>query len=192
MVEENASFLVDLNQLDHVDDIKADDCGHWIHNGRKTTKVAVWISKGTVTKVVATIKISKVHQMKTANYIHLFVYTMFTTLTVISSELIIFMVSCNFLKQSVNLHFIADDQRVCQDHCLVCYTFDNEPHSIKPRTHGNSKSDRAYVRTMRSTVEKMSSSKSTSIKETLTEVIDSVGGWLTLEVLVHFLKVFSK
>ena len=46
LVEENASFLVDLNQLGHIDDIKSDDCGHWIHNGRKTTKVAVWISKG--------------------------------------------------------------------------------------------------------------------------------------------------
>ena len=28
LVEENASFLIDINQLSHVDDIKADDCGH--------------------------------------------------------------------------------------------------------------------------------------------------------------------
>ena len=53
LVEENVSFLVDINQLSHVDDIKADDCGHWIHNGRKTTKVAVWTSKGAITKVVS-------------------------------------------------------------------------------------------------------------------------------------------
>ena len=59
LVEENASFLVDLNQLGHVDDIKSDDCGHWVHNGRKTTKVAVWISKGSITKVASTSKNSK-------------------------------------------------------------------------------------------------------------------------------------
>lgn len=56
LVEENASFL---NQLSHVDDSKADDCGHWIHNRRKTTKVAVWTSKGAITKVVSINKNSK-------------------------------------------------------------------------------------------------------------------------------------
>ena len=61
MVEENASFLIDISQLSHVDDIKADDCGHWIHNGRKTTKVAVWISKGAITKVVSTNKNSDIY-----------------------------------------------------------------------------------------------------------------------------------
>ena len=45
-----------LFQLGHVDDIKSDGCGHWIHNGRKTTKFAVWISKGSITKVVSTSK----------------------------------------------------------------------------------------------------------------------------------------
>ena len=77
-----------------------------------------------------------------------------------------------------NLNFIflvTDDQRVRQNHCLVCYAFDNKPHSIKPRPHGNSKSDRSYVRTMKSTTEKMSSSKCISINDTLTEVIDSTG-----------------
>ena len=39
-VEENASFVVDLNKLVH--DIKSDDCGKWKHNGRKTIKEAVW------------------------------------------------------------------------------------------------------------------------------------------------------
>lgn len=55
-VEENASFLVDLDKLAHVDDIKSDDCGHWKHNGRKTMKVAVWNNKSKITKVVSTSK----------------------------------------------------------------------------------------------------------------------------------------
>lgn len=55
-VECNATFLVDLSKLDHADDIKADDCGHWIHNGRKTTKVVVWKSNEVVTRVVSTAK----------------------------------------------------------------------------------------------------------------------------------------
>lgn len=36
-VEENASFLVDLDKLDHVDDIKSDDCGHWEKNNKSSS-----------------------------------------------------------------------------------------------------------------------------------------------------------
>ena len=35
-------------------DIKADDCGHWIHNGKKTTKIAVWKHGNVISKVVST------------------------------------------------------------------------------------------------------------------------------------------
>jgi len=52
-VQDNSSFVVDLSQLAHVDDIKSDDCGHWIHNGKKTTAVAVWKQGSHVTKVVS-------------------------------------------------------------------------------------------------------------------------------------------
>ena len=58
-VESNATFVVNLSKLDHADDIKADDCGHWIHNGRKTTKVVVWKSNSVVTGVVSTSKSKK-------------------------------------------------------------------------------------------------------------------------------------
>lgn len=54
MVEDNSSFVVDLSKLAHADDIKADDCGHWIHNGKKTTKVAVWKHRNEISKVVST------------------------------------------------------------------------------------------------------------------------------------------
>ena len=37
MVEENATFVVDLSKLVNADDIKADDCGQWKHMGKKTT-----------------------------------------------------------------------------------------------------------------------------------------------------------
>lgn len=53
LIEKDASFLIDLSKLDHVDDVKADDCGQWKHNGRKTTKVAVWTRKDKITKVVS-------------------------------------------------------------------------------------------------------------------------------------------
>ena len=54
LVEDNLCFVVDLSKLAHVDDIKADDCGHWIHNGKKTTKVAVWKHGNVISKVVST------------------------------------------------------------------------------------------------------------------------------------------
>ena len=55
-VESNATFIVHLSKLDHADDIKADDCGHWIHNGHKTTKVVVWKSGGKITHALSTSK----------------------------------------------------------------------------------------------------------------------------------------
>ena len=42
LVEENCIFIISLKYLDDPDDIKSDDNGHWIHNGRKTTYVSVW------------------------------------------------------------------------------------------------------------------------------------------------------
>ena len=41
LVENNYMFLVDLNSLNDPDDIKSDDCGHWIHNGGKSINAAV-------------------------------------------------------------------------------------------------------------------------------------------------------
>ena len=42
-VQQNCTFVVDFNALEDPDDIKSDDCGHLVHNGRKSTKVAVWL-----------------------------------------------------------------------------------------------------------------------------------------------------
>ena len=68
-VEENASFVVYLYKLDHIDDIKSDDCGKWKHNGRKIIKVAVWRKNSTITKVVSTSKKAIALLMKTAGCI---------------------------------------------------------------------------------------------------------------------------
>jgi len=46
-IHSGARKFNDLSQLAHVDDIKSDYCGHWIHNGKKMTTVAVW-KQGTV------------------------------------------------------------------------------------------------------------------------------------------------
>lgn len=51
LVEENYMLLVDLSALDDPDDIKSDDCGHWIHNGRKSTTVTVKSRNGKVVDV---------------------------------------------------------------------------------------------------------------------------------------------
>jgi len=60
----------------------------------------------------------------------------------------------------------------------VSYYFDGEPHPINPRPHGNSKTGVKHVRTMKSAAEKMSSSSSSSLKDTVVEVIDDAGGML--------------
>ena len=71
---------------------------------------------------------------------------------------------------------ILDEKRIRHNLCLVCYGFDNTPHPINPRPHGNSKGKQSYVRTLKSTKEKMSNSGSDSLKGSMTEVIDDIGG----------------
>ena len=56
LVDNNYMFLVNLSSLHDPDDIKSDDCGHWIHNGRKSTYVAVKSQNGNVIDVKSTAK----------------------------------------------------------------------------------------------------------------------------------------
>ena len=56
-VQQNYTFVVDLNALEDPD-IKSDDCGHWVHNGRKSTKVAVWLKGNKVVSVKSTSKMT--------------------------------------------------------------------------------------------------------------------------------------
>ena len=42
LIEQNCIFVISLKCLENPDDIKSDDSGHWIHNGRKTTYISVW------------------------------------------------------------------------------------------------------------------------------------------------------
>ena len=46
LVEQNCSFVISSKCLEDPDNIKSDDSGHWIHNGRKTTCVSVWHKNG--------------------------------------------------------------------------------------------------------------------------------------------------
>lgn len=69
-----------------------------------------------------------------------------------------------------------DAEKVRHNLCLVCYGFENEVHPVQPRPHGNSKGKQPYTRTQRSTIEKMKSCSSLSVKDTMTSVIDEVGG----------------
>ena len=56
----------------------------------------------------------------------------------------------------VSTILILDEKRIRHNLSLVCYGFDNTPHPINPRPHGNSKGKQSYVRTLKSTKEKMS------------------------------------
>ncbi|XP_065893381.1 uncharacterized protein [Dysidea avara] len=161
LVEDNLCFVVDLSKLAHVDDIKADDCGHWIHNGKKTTKVAVWKHGNVISKVVST-KASSPPDENSQLYTLVRVYYVNDP-------------HGDFKRTH---YYLFDDKQLRHNLCLVCYSFDREPHQINPRPHGNSKSGQKYVRTMKSTAVKMGSSNSSSLKDTMAEVINDAGGMI--------------
>ncbi len=52
--ESNCSFVVNLKSLEHPDDIRSDDCGHWLHKGRKSAQVTVWFQNSKVIRVKST------------------------------------------------------------------------------------------------------------------------------------------
>lgn len=62
--------------------------------------------------------------------------------------------------------------------CLVCYSFEGDPHQINPRPHGNSKDGQKCVRTIKSTAIKMGSSSSSSLKDTITKVVEDARGMI--------------
>ena len=74
--------------------------------------------------------------------------------------------------------FFLDEKQVRQSICLVSYGFDDKvkPHSVVPRSHGNSKGDEAYIRTMKSTKEKLRVNSKKSNKGVMMEVVENVGG----------------
>lgn len=57
-IANNHTFVVNLKSLDHPDDLKSDDCGHWIHKGRKSSKVAVWFCNDQVVCVKSTCSVT--------------------------------------------------------------------------------------------------------------------------------------
>lgn len=79
------SFVVDLKSYQDPDDLKGDDYGHWIHSGRKSTRVAVWLASGKV--VCVNRQPSQLHQMKTARCSHLYGHTTHMTPMKTSKEL---------------------------------------------------------------------------------------------------------
>ena len=76
IVENNCLFLVNLPSLDDPDDIKSDDCGHWVHNGRKSTCVAVTFQNKKIVDVKSVAKPippdenSVIHCLVRTYYIH--------------------------------------------------------------------------------------------------------------------------
>ena len=98
-------------------------------------------------------------------------------IAILKEHITIFIVSTVIVhNQCYLISMILDEKRIRHNLCLVCYGFDDTPHPITPRPHGNSKGKQAYVRTLKSTKDKMSGSSSNSLKGTMTEVIDDVGG----------------
>ena len=68
--------MISLKCLEDPDDIKSDDSGHWIHNGRKTTCVSVWHKNGSVFNVKSIPKLinpdenSQVYSLVRTYYVH--------------------------------------------------------------------------------------------------------------------------
>ena len=61
---------------------------------------------------------------------------------------------------------------------LVQYRFDGEPHDVKNKPHGNSKNDRPFVPTKKSTLEKLTAAvkEHSSIKRAVHTIEDDAGG----------------
>lgn len=178
-VECNATFLVDLLKLDHADDIKADDCGHWIHNGRKNTKVVVWKNGSQIIRVVLTSKNRKSppdeNSLVRVYYIHdphsdykRIFYYLYGMLSQCMLVLVYYFIYYYYADVDVN--------KIRLNCCLVCYGFEKDVHRILPRPHGNSKGKQPYARTQQSTIEKIKQSSSMSPKDTLSSVAEEVGG----------------
>ena len=68
--------MISLKCLENPDDIKSDDSGHWIHNGRKTTYVAVWHKNGSISDIKSIPKLihpdenSQVYSLVRTYYVH--------------------------------------------------------------------------------------------------------------------------
>ena len=85
-----------------------------------------------------------------------------------------------FLKIRLNHDFLnsfSDAEKVRHPLCLVQYYFDGTPHELHPRSHGNSKSDRPYARSMKSIHNKLrqTAGKMTP-KQALTKCLQESGG----------------
>ena len=71
----------------------------------------------------------------------------------------------------------SDAEKVRHPFCLVQYYFDGIPHEVHPRSHGNSKSDRPYARSMKSVHNKLrQTAGKVTPKQALTNSLQNCGG----------------
>ena len=74
-------------------------------------------------------------------------------------------------------YLLTDAEKVRHPLCLVQYYFDGTPHSIHPRAHGNSKTAKPYVRSMKSVHNKLrETAGKASPKQALVNCLEDCGG----------------
>ena len=159
-VENNACFLVDLDQLLAPEDLLCDDLGSWNQSKTSVKKYQLERKNGLVTKII-----------KQADYAD-GKHTVFRRTFVNRSD--------NSMRKTI-VNVVHPDRR---HHKLVFvrYYFEGAPeHIIKLKPHGNAKSGLAmpYLRTYRSTMSKMAiavSGKEKSLKRVVQQIEDDVGG----------------
>ena len=159
-VENNACFLVDLDQLQDPEDLLCDDLGSWNQSKTSVKKYQLGRKKGHVTKIIK--------QPDYADGKH----SVFRRTFVNRSD--------NSMRKTI-VNVVRPDE---SHHKLVFvrYYFEGEPeHSIQLKPHGSAKSGCAipYLRTYRSTMSKMAtavSGKEKSLKRVVQQIEDDVGG----------------
>ena len=158
-VENNASFLVDLDHLQQPEDLLSDDLGSWDQSKRATKKYLLAWNDGLVTKI------AKVPEHREDGHC-------VCRRTFINK-------SDNCLGKTIVNVVLPDSQH--HNLVFVRYYFEGAPeHQIKLKAHGNAKTGSIpYIRTDRSTVTKMKAAVSRSkagLKNVVYQVEEDVGG----------------
>ena len=158
-VENNASFLVDLDHLHQPEDLLSDDLGSWDQSKRATKKYLLAWNDGLVTKI------AKVPEHREDGHC-------VCRRTFINK-------SDNCLGKTIVNVVLPDSQH--HNLVFVRYYFEGAPeHQIKFKAHGNAKTGSIpYLRTDRSTVTKMKAAVSRSkagLKNVVYQVEEDVGG----------------
>ena len=154
-VENNVSFIVDLDCLEDPEDLLSDDLGSWVQSRTSTNFYSIEKDKG---GIVTNVRSGSSHEIEETIKV--------TRRPFINKS------DCSLKKTVVN---IEDFNLV-----YVVYSFIGEGHAIKVKPHGNSKINLPFIRTYKSTKAKLSAQLSRDIHsnnaKTYFSVSNDIGG----------------